>query len=249
MQQVKRAKIEESPDTPLPWATERRLLLDHGPENFERDATTLGWTDTLYRVEQLIAPNLGSLRGAHIADVGCGPGILLKRLWDQYSARGATTTGLDASLEMLLSARHRLGQHSRLIQYDLAWPLTPRVLAVASCDVLICTGALQLAPDYRNSLRDFARALRPGGTLALAVPESYGPQFEPSCRRISLPELFACLSNAQLCVSAHEQVDGYRRSRGGPMPYSLIVAMKQPSSHRPSQCFEDMLCPKGRWRN
>jgi SAM-dependent methyltransferase len=106
--------------------------------------------------------------GARVADIGCGPGHHTQLLRE----RGFQAVGFDLSRGML-SSQGVPG----LAQADMrALPL-----ATASLDALWCAAALLHIPrpDVPVVLGEFARVLRPDGTLALILAEGDGEFWEP----------------------------------------------------------------------
>jgi trans-aconitate methyltransferase len=147
---------------------------------------------------------------------------------------------------MLQHAAKHLRQGDALHQYDLAWPLDSCRLTPREFDLVICSGALQLCPDYRERLRDFAAMLAPQGVLAAAFPSEYSTGFEPSCRRIKTPELLSVLEGCALTVKEHEKVRGYARASQKPVPYTLLVATAPTQGRRsPGYAvgYEDLKVP------
>jgi len=113
--------------------------------------------------------------GARLLDVGCGTGRHLLEL----SCYPGLLVGLDASRDdlhkteylFLLTARER--------------PITASVHMVqgvgerlpfpdAFFHQVICTETLEHVPDDRAIMRELVRVLRPGGVLAVSVPDEYG---------------------------------------------------------------------------
>jgi 2-polyprenyl-3-methyl-5-hydroxy-6-metoxy-1,4-benzoquinol methylase len=206
-------------DPTLPFATERRLLFDPSPDEFEVRAQETGWSRTLETLKNLALKHLRGVNGIKLLDVACGPGLLAR----QFSKAGAQVTGLDASLEMLTHAAKHLSHGDRLIQYDLAWPLDKCMLP-RNYDLVLCSGALQLCPDYRERLEDFVKMLAPRGVLAVAYPTQVSARFEPSCRRINTRELLSMLTASGLTVREQESVQGYSCKGTIAVPYTLVIA-------------------------
>jgi SAM-dependent methyltransferase len=102
------------------------------------------------------APPYGPLR---VLDVGCGTGATLKTL-----SEFGEVTGLDSSPEALRFCRIR--GHERLV---LARGEQLPVLS-ASVAVITALDLLEHIADDAAAVREFARALRPGGLLLITVP-------------------------------------------------------------------------------
>jgi SAM-dependent methyltransferase len=105
---------------------------------------------------------LGAVRGLDVLDAGAAAG--------EHSAwlveHGARVTALDASDAMVQLARARLGDGASVLCADLARPLP---LADASFDVVLSSLTLHYLEDWRPTLREFARVLRPAGRLVLST--------------------------------------------------------------------------------
>jgi ubiquinone/menaquinone biosynthesis C-methylase UbiE len=98
-------------------------------------------------------------------EVGCGDGVLARRLAD----RAAEVTAIDRDAEMIALARKRTpavegapGARVRFVQADfLAYPVE-----AASYD-FACANTVLHHMDFAAALSAMARALRPGGRLAV----------------------------------------------------------------------------------
>lgn len=104
--------------------------------------------------------------GDHVLDVATGTGAVARELIRRH---GCTVVGLDQSPEMLGEARRRLGNEVELVE-GLAEALP---FADASFDALTFTYLLRYVEDPAATLRELARVVRPGGTIAsleFAVP-------------------------------------------------------------------------------
>lgn len=103
--------------------------------------------------------------GGHVLDVATGTGLVAEALL----ARGFRVTGLDQSPEMLARARDRFAGRIELVEASAeALPF-----ADASFDHLTFTYLLRYVDDPAATLRELARVVRPGGTVAMlefAVP-------------------------------------------------------------------------------
>lgn len=104
---------------------------------------------------------------ARVADIGCGPGHHTRLLRD----RGLRANGFDLSEEMLAACGT-----SGVVRADmLTLPL-----ATGALDGIWCAAALLHVPrlSVPTALAEFARVLRSGGELALAVAEGDGERWE-----------------------------------------------------------------------
>jgi demethylmenaquinone methyltransferase / 2-methoxy-6-polyprenyl-1,4-benzoquinol methylase len=101
-----------------------------------------------------------------VLDVATGTGAVARELLAQ---KGCTVVGLDQSPEMLAEARVRLPGHVRLIEgraEELPFP-------DAAFDAVTFTYLLRYVDDPAATLRELARVVRQGGTVAgleFAVP-------------------------------------------------------------------------------
>jgi SAM-dependent methyltransferase len=105
---------------------------------------------------------LGAVRGLDVLDAGAAAGE--HSAW--LAEHGARVIALDASDAMVQLARARLGDGASVLCADLARPLP---LADASFDVVLSSLTLHYLEDWRPTLREFARVLRPAGRLVLST--------------------------------------------------------------------------------
>jgi demethylmenaquinone methyltransferase/2-methoxy-6-polyprenyl-1,4-benzoquinol methylase len=97
--------------------------------------------------------------GETVLDVATGTGAVASELLHR---KGCTVVGLDQSPEMLAGAQRRLGDRVRLVEgraESLPFP-------DASFDALTFTYLLRYVDDPAATLRELARVVRPGGTVA-----------------------------------------------------------------------------------
>src|SRR5215472_1557336 len=138
------------------------VLPDLGPDVYTKwRASGIGAiTEQLQR--RLILILLGEIRGRHVLDVGCGDGDFAVELW----RRGASVTGIDASLEMVEAARARAKREdadiSFLVGEAASIPFDPGRFDVAVAVTILCFVA-NAAPVFG----EIARVLRPGGVLVI----------------------------------------------------------------------------------
>jgi demethylmenaquinone methyltransferase/2-methoxy-6-polyprenyl-1,4-benzoquinol methylase len=133
----------------------RELFAPLGP-TYDRYASLLSFgQDPRWRrfLVSLVVP------GASVLDVATGTGAVAERLL----RRGCDVTGIDQSTEMLAVARARLGGRARLLE-GRAEQLP---FADESFDALTFTYLLRYVDDPVATLRELARVVRPGGTVAM----------------------------------------------------------------------------------
>ena len=155
--------------------------MERSPDDTERpDPREEDWSTQVAAYVETVAPitrnaigpllaAASPLGGAALLDVACGPGELLAAA----ARRGARATGLDRSAPMLAVAARRVPR-ARLVEGDArALPF-----ADGSFDVVTCAFGLAHLDDPVGCLREIARVLRPGGTLAFAAWLSAGDGFD-----------------------------------------------------------------------
>jgi demethylmenaquinone methyltransferase/2-methoxy-6-polyprenyl-1,4-benzoquinol methylase len=96
--------------------------------------------------------------GSHVLDVATGTGAVAKELL----ARSCTVVGLDQSPDMLAEARRRLDGRLELVEASAESLPFPD----ASFDALTFTYLLRYVDEPGTTLRELARVVRPGGTVA-----------------------------------------------------------------------------------
>ena len=97
--------------------------------------------------------------GATVLDVATGTGAVARALLE----RGCDVTGLDQSAGMLAVARARLGDRVRFVEAGAErLPFED-----ASFDALTFTYLLRYVDEPGDVLRELARVVRPGGTVAM----------------------------------------------------------------------------------
>ena len=97
--------------------------------------------------------------GGEVLDVATGTGLVAKALVE----RGFRVTGVDQSPEMLALARQRFGDRLELVEASAdELPFADR-----SFDHLTFTYLLRYVDDPAATLRELARVVRPGGTVAM----------------------------------------------------------------------------------
>jgi ubiquinone/menaquinone biosynthesis C-methylase UbiE len=122
---------------------------------------------------------LGLRRGDKVLDLGCGFG----RHAFEAARRGASVVALDAGTDevngvaAMFVAMVEAGElaegslHANVVQGDaLHLPF-----ADGAFDRVICSEVLEHLSDDLSAMRELARVLRPGGTMAITVPR-FGPE-------------------------------------------------------------------------
>lgn len=108
--------------------------------------------------------------GDFLLDAGCGRGFYLKFV---RHASEAQIAGLELELPYLHIAKQALNEfeHPPLVNgslYDLPFP-------DACFDKIILSEVLEHVPDDAGALRSLARVLKPGGLIAITVPNANYP--------------------------------------------------------------------------
>ena len=117
----------------------------------------------MMEVEQAVMLQLlPSMTGLSALDAGCGSGRYLQLLAD----RGARVVGVDQSEEMLRRAK-RIGT-------TLRGDLAALPIRSESLDVVVSGLALGDIADLDSTIREFARVLKPGGSLVYSVVHPRG---------------------------------------------------------------------------
>ena len=97
-------------------------------------------------------------------DLGCGPGNSTELLAARWP--GARVSGVDSSPDMVAEARRRLPGLAFELADIAAWqPAGP-------CDVIFANAVLQWLPDHARLLPRLVQQLRPGGSLAVQMPDN-----------------------------------------------------------------------------
>ena len=107
----------------------------------------------------------GDLRGKTVLDAGCGEGHNTR----MFARCGTRMTGVDLSPKMIEFARAEELREPLEIRYERASFTDLANFGEDSFDAVISTMALMDGPDFPGAIREFARVLRPGGTLAYSI--------------------------------------------------------------------------------
>jgi ubiquinone/menaquinone biosynthesis C-methylase UbiE len=106
---------------------------------------------------------LGDVTGRRVLEAGCGPGALTGWLADH----GATVTAMDVSPEMVRLAQQRVAGRARILQADLAEPLT--FAADRSADLVVASLVLHYMADWAPVLAEFRRVLADDGAVVFST--------------------------------------------------------------------------------
>ncbi len=101
--------------------------------------------------------------GLDVLDAGCGPGYYTKHFLDQ----GARVTAFDLNPLFVERTRLRTEDRAWVHQADLAEPLG--FCSDASFDLVVAILVLHYLQDWRPTLREFRRVLKPGGRLVFST--------------------------------------------------------------------------------
>ena len=105
------------------------------------------------------------LRGARVADVGCGGGLLSEAL----VRAGARVTGIDLGEKVIEIARLHLHESNLDIDYRVQSSAELAAAEPAGFDVVCCMELVEHVPDPAALVSDLAAMLKPGGRLFMST--------------------------------------------------------------------------------
>ncbi|MDO1528007.1 bifunctional 2-polyprenyl-6-hydroxyphenol methylase/3-demethylubiquinol 3-O-methyltransferase UbiG [Fulvimonas sp. R45] len=105
------------------------------------------------------------LRGAKVADVGCGGGLLSEAL----ARAGARVTGIDLGPKVIEIARLHLHESGLDVDYRVQSSAGLAQAEPAAFDAVCCMELIEHVPDPAALVRDLAAMLRPGGRLFMST--------------------------------------------------------------------------------
>lgn len=119
---------------------------------------------------------LPDIHGARILDAGCGSGWYAMQLVE----RGAQVDGIDASAAMVDYARTRLQSVERNVSLQVADLAQALPFADHSFDGIVSALVLHYIRDWRPTLKEMRRVLRPDGWLLFSThhPAADAARFE-----------------------------------------------------------------------
>jgi SAM-dependent methyltransferase len=106
---------------------------------------------------------LPDVSGTDVLDAGCGPGWYT----DWLARNGARVVAVDCSRRMVSLADERLGGRARVMQGDVS--NLRNLLLDGTFDVILSSLVLHYLADLTETFREWARLLRPSGTLVFST--------------------------------------------------------------------------------
>ncbi len=126
-----------------------------------RGRAVLGW-----RVDAFVSAIAMRLEApATVLDFGCGTGEIAHAL----HARGYRVCGCDIAEEMIAQGRRAYGDDIHWVALDPAASVLP--FEARSFAGIVASSVLEYVSDVGAVLREWARVLRPGGSLVVTVPD------------------------------------------------------------------------------
>ncbi len=114
------------------------------------------------------------LRGAKVADVGCGGGLLSEAL----ARAGAKVTGIDLGGKVIEVAKLHLHESGLAVDYRVQSSTELAAAEPASFDAVCCMELVEHVPDPQALVNDLAALLKPGGRLFMSTlnrtPAAFG---------------------------------------------------------------------------
>ena len=105
----------------------------------------------------------GDVRGGTVLEIGCGRGVGIEVILDQFHAAHVYGIDLDP-FQIKLASKRLQGRYDGL--FTLAQGDAERLpFADASFDAVFDFGALHHVPDWQTAIAEIRRVLKPGGTF------------------------------------------------------------------------------------
>jgi SAM-dependent methyltransferase len=114
---------------------------------------------------------LPDVKGKHVLDAGCGPGIYSEWL----IKNGATVVAVDSSPKMIEYTRKRLGNVAPIHQANLERPLD--FLEDGSFDLVVSSLVPDYILDWHALFTEFSRILKEDGIVVFSVEHPYTKRF------------------------------------------------------------------------
>jgi SAM-dependent methyltransferase len=106
-------------------------------------------------------------RLGRVADVGCGPGVMVEAVL----SRSGTFDGVDLSPEMVREAREKFGHRANVSFRE--GDVEALALRDAAYDQAICMAVIEYLSTPRRAMSEIARILKPGGIAIVTVPKRW----------------------------------------------------------------------------
>lgn len=123
---------------------------------------------------------LGDVSGKRILDAGCGPGSFAQLL----VKKGATVYAIDASAEMVHSAKETLGDLATVLQADLNKPLD--FLQPASFDIVLSSLVLDYVEDWDTLFHEFCKVLDDDGRFVMSIHHPFFLDLKNNVKQIEI---------------------------------------------------------------
>ncbi len=137
-------------------------------------------------------------------DLGCGPGNSTELVAARFPQ--AQVEGLDSSPDMLDKARKRLPQLSFTLGDVASW------LVEGGYDLIFANAVLQWLPDHAALFPHLVRSLKPGGCLAVQMPDNLDRPSHVAMREVAMEQPWATkLAPALAARTAIGSFGDYRR--------------------------------------
>jgi ubiquinone/menaquinone biosynthesis C-methylase UbiE len=110
---------------------------------------------------------LPPVKGKHVLDAGCGPGVYAEWLVEH----GAQVVAVDGNRKMVRLAHQRLGDRVKVLLVNLEKPLN--FARDGSFDIIIAPLVLDYIKDWYLVFKEFFRLLASGGALVFSMEHPY----------------------------------------------------------------------------
>lgn len=138
------------------------------PEGESRPLHDLNPVRAAYVAERVV------LKGARVADVGCGGGLLSEAL----AVAGAQVTGIDLGEKVVEIARLHLYESGLSVDYRVQSSADLAAAEPEGFDAVCCMEMIEHVPDPQALVQDLAAMLKPGGALFMSTlnrtPAAFG---------------------------------------------------------------------------
>ena len=114
----------------------------------------------------------GRVAGGHVLEVGCGGGVGVTIIIEQFGA--AQVEAIDLDPKMIERARHRLASYEPERVRLTVGNVTSLIAKTATFDAVFDFGAIHLEPAWQEAIAQVARVLKPGGKFFFEFVTSPG---------------------------------------------------------------------------